>query len=335
MEYRDYYRTLGVDRNASAADIKKAYRRLARKYHPDVSKEPDAEKRFKEVAEAYEVLKDPEKRKLYDQLGSDWRAGQDFRPPPGWEQGGGRRRAGAGAGSAEFGDFSDFFESVFGGGFGGSPFEEVFGGTRARHGRAQGGGRAYGGFARRGADRAARIAVSLEEAYHGASKTFTVEDTEPDASGAVRRQSRNLRVRIPAGVTNGQRIRLAGQGDPGLGGGHRGDLLLEVHIAPHPTFHLRGRDVHLDLPVAPWEAALGATLKVPTLGGQVDLKIPPGSQSGRRLRLRGRGLPGKPPGDQYVTLKIVNPPADSEKAKKLFHRMANELDFDPRASLQV
>jgi len=328
MEYRDYYKTLGVDRNASADDIKKAYRRLARKYHPDVSKEPDAEKRFKEVAEAYEVLKDPEKRKLYDQLGSDWRAGQDFRPPPGWEQAGrGRyRRTG---GSADFGDFSDFFESVFGGGgFGGSPFEEVFagGGRRAR----AGGGR---GFARRGGDRTAKITVSLEEAYHGASKTFTVEDTEPDVSGAVRRQSRNLRVRIPAGVTNGQRIRLAGQGDPGLGGGERGDLLLEVHIAPHRTFHLRERDVHLDLPVAPWEAALGATLKVPTLGGQVDLKIPPGSQNGRRLRLRGRGLPGDRPGDQYVTLKIVNPPVDSDKARRLFRKMADHFDFDPRASL--
>jgi len=332
MEYRDYYKTLGVDRNASADDIKKAYRRLARKYHPDVSKEPDAEKRFKEVAEAYEVLKDPEKRKLYDQLGSDWRAGQDFRPPPGWERsGGGRRRTSAG--TADFGDFSDFFESVFGGGPGGSPFEEVFGG--ARHGRSRGGARAGQGFARRGADRTARITVSLEEAYHGASKTFTVEDSEPDAGGAVRRQSRNLRVQIPAGVTNGQRIRLAGQGDPGLGGGQRGDLLLEVRIAPHRLFHLRGRDVHLDLPVAPWEAALGATLKVPTLGGQVDLKIPAGSQSGRGLRLRGRGLPGKPPGDQYVTLKIVNPPADSEKAKKLFSRMEKELDFDPRAALKA
>lgn len=333
MEYRDYYKTLGVDRNASADDIKKAYRRLARKYHPDVSKEPDAEQRFKEVAEAYEVLKDPEKRKLYDQLGQDWRAGQDFRPPPGWQGAGGRRqRAGAESG---FGDFSDFFESVFGGGgFGGSPFEEVFGGTRRG---AAGGRRTQGGFARRGADRTARINVSLEEAYHGASKTFTVEDTEPDASGAVRRRSRsrNLRVQIPAGVTNGQRIRLAGQGDPGLGGGERGDLLLEVHISPHRQFHLRGRDVHLDLPVAPWEAALGATLKVPTLGGRVDLKIPPGSQSGRRLRLRGRGLPGSPAGDQYVTLKIVNPPADSEKAKKLFRKMAETLDFDPRASLQA
>jgi curved DNA-binding protein len=316
MEFKDYYDILGVSRNASADDIKRAYRKLARKYHPDVSKEPQAETRFKEVGEAYEVLKDPEKRKLYDQLGSDWRAGQDFRPPPGWES----RRTGTGGGfSGEFsGDFSDFFEALFGGG---SPF-----------GRGAGAGGRRAGFAFRGEDQNARITISLEEAYSGATRSITVETVESDGM-VQRRVPKALRVRIPKGVRNGQRIRLAGQGNPGSGGGSAGDLYLEVHIAPHRLFHLRGRDIHLELPVAPWEAALGARLKVPTLGGEVDMRIPANSQSGKRLRLRGRGLPGDPPGDQYVTLRIVNPPAAADRGRELFERMAKDLDFDPRAAL--
>lgn len=313
MEFQDYYKTLGVDSSASADEIKKAYRRLARKYHPDVSKEPDAEQRFKQVAEAYEVLKDPEKRKLYDQLGENWQAGQDFRPPPGWEHrqagpgGGARARTGPGAGA----DFSDFFEHLFGGGMGGSPFEEMFsGGARAQKGR----------------DQTARVQVDLEDAFQGATRTLELSD--PNTG-----QPRKLRVKIPAGITNGQQIRLKGQGETPPTGGPRGDLLLEVHIRPHRYFHLRGRDIHLDLPVAPWEAALGARVKVPTLSGQVDLQIPANSQTGKRLRLRGRGLPGEKPGDQYVELRITNPPADDEPSKAAFEALAKQFDFNPRAGL--
>lgn len=315
MEYKDYYKTLGVSRDASTDDIKRAYRRLARKYHPDVSTESDAEKRFKEIGEAYEVLKDPEKRAAYDRLGSGWHAGDDFRPPPGWESQGG------------FGgsQFSDFFDALFGnrGGFGEgpNPFEGIFGGRR---GTGNGSGN----------DQTARVGVTLEEAYSGATKNVKLQSPESDPRGQIRSKLRNLRVKIPAGVRNGQRIRLQGQGAPGIGGGPPGDLYLEVHIHPHEIFHLRGHDIHLDLPVAPWEAALGTTLNVPTLGGRVEMKIPPDSQAGKRFRLRGRGLPGKDAGDQYVTLKIVNPPADSGKAQKLFDEMHRELDFDPRAELR-
>jgi curved DNA-binding protein len=300
MQYKDYYKILGVERSASADDIKKAYRRLARKYHPDVSKEKDAEARFKEVGEAYEVLRDAEKRAAYDQLGANWRAGQEFRPPPGWEDlsrgfGGGDFRGGSAGG------FSDFFESLFGGGF-----ERT---TRSR------------GFAAPGADQQAVLEVTLEEAYAGARKSVRFEG------------GRTLEVKLPAGVTNGQQIRLAGQGGEGIGGGSRGDLYLEVRIAPHPYFRLEGRDVHLDLPVTPWEAALGATVAVPTLGGRVEVKIPAGSQSGRKLRLKGRGLPGRTPGDQFVIVQIATPPANSDRARAFYQRMAQELPFDPRVRL--
>ena len=317
MEFQDYYKTLGIDPGASQDEIKKAYRRLARKYHPDVSSEPDAEQRFKQVAEAYEVLKDPEKRKLYDQLGENWQAGQDFRPPPGWEHG---RDRGAGA----QGDFSDFFESLFGGGFGGFRSGPFAGGGawQTRQGR---GGPWGAGAAARGADRNARLQIDLEDAFHGASRTVEI----PDTGGGP---PRKLRVQIPAGVTNGRQIRLKGQGDPAPLGGEPGDLLLELHIRPHRLFHLRGRDLHLTLPVAPWEAGLGAQVPVSTLSGTVDLRIPPGSQSGRRLRLRGRGLPGDPPGDQYVELTIVNPPVSDARAKAAFRALADQFsDFDPRA----
>jgi len=314
MEYKDYYKILGVSRDASSDEIKRAYRRLARKYHPDVSSEADAEQRFKEIGEAYEVLKDPEKRAAYDQLGSNWRAGQDFRPPPGWESHGG-------FGSSQF---SDFFEALFGdrGGFGHSanPFEGIFGGRRDT-GRNT------------GQDQSAKVTVSLEEAYSGTTHNLRLQTPEPDGRGQVRSKLRNLRVKIPAGVRNGQRIRLQGQGSPGVAGGKPGDLYLEVHIEPHPLFHLRGKDILLDLPVAPWEAALGATLNVPTLGGEVEMKIPPDSAAGRRFRLRGRGLPGTPAGDQYVTLRIVNPPAESMEARKLFEKMRDTLAFDPRTEL--
>ncbi|HEX7082353.1 MAG TPA: DnaJ C-terminal domain-containing protein [Gammaproteobacteria bacterium] len=310
MEYKDYYKIMGVSRTASPDEIKRAYRRLARKYHPDVSKEPNAEERFKEVGEAYEVLSDPEKRAAYDSLGPDWQAGQQFRPPPDWEQTfgfGGTRMRGAR-------DFSDFFESLFGG--------DAFGG-RTRTGSFT--------FRARGEDYQTTITLSLEEAYRGVTKTLTIESPEIDASGRIERRTRTLNVRVPAGVVDGQRIRLPAQGGAGAGGGARGDLYAIVRLAPHPFFRPDGRDVHLDVPVTPWEAALGATITVPTLGGPVDLKVPKGSQAGRKLRLRGRGLPGNPPGDQLVTLEIVAPPATTPEAEALYRRLAAEIPTNPRA----
>jgi len=320
MKYKDYYQILGVSRDAGQDEVKRAYRRLARKYHPDVSKEPDAEERFKEVQEAYEVLRDPEKRRAYDQLGSR-RPGEEFTPPPGWERQFdfgdfdiGRGFGGAGGGAF---DFSDFFESLFGG--------AQRGGARAW----RGGG---AGPRARGTDQRVRIQVPLEDAYRGAERTIQVPRQEVDASGRVRAATQTLRVRIPAGVTEGQQIRLSGQGGAGMGAAH-GDLYLEVEFLPHRLFRVEGKDVYLNLPVTPWEAALGATVKVPTLGGPVDLKVPPGSQSGRRLRLKGRGLGGRHPGNQYVVLQIVTPPARSDSAKALYERMAREMPYNPRAHI--
>ena len=322
MEFQDYYKTLGVERAASAEQIKTAYRRLARKFHPDVSKEPNAEARFKEVQEAYEVLKDPEKRAAYDQLGSEWKSGQQFRPPPDWGSGfefsgrpagGGqarraRSRAGAGPdGGFSQEDFSDFFSSLFGGG---TPFAE--GGMRA------------------GRDHHARIDIDLPEAYRGTTRTLELKRPEVKPDGSVELNTHTVRVTIPAGVVEGQLIRLAGQGEPGAGGS-AGDLYLEVHVLPDRRFALDKRDVTLTFPVAPWEAALGATVTVPTLGGDVEMHIPAGAQAGQKLRLRGRGLPGQPPGDQYVQLKVILPPANSPEAKALYEQMRAKLNFDPRA----
>ena len=320
MEYRDYYKLLGVTRTATAEDIKKSYRRLARKYHPDVSKEPQAEERFKQLQEAYEVLKDTDKRAAYDRLGADWKQGEQFRPPPDWAKGfdfnaqrGSRAHAGAGAAGPGFedGNYSDFFSSMFGGG-GPSPFR----GGRQRP--------------TAGRDQHADIELELEEAHHGTTRTLALQRQEP--GGGTREQT--VRVNIPAGITAGQSVRLAGQGEPSIAkGGRAGDLYLDVRIRPHRLFELNGRDVTLTLPVAPWEAALGATVTVPTLGGTVGLRIPPGSQSGGRMRLRARGLAGDPPGDQYVVLKVVLPPADSEQAKALYEKMQAELAFDPRPGM--
>jgi curved DNA-binding protein len=325
MEFRDYYKILGVERAASADEIRKAYRRLAHKYHPDVSKEPNAEARFKEMQEAYEVLKDPEKRAAYDQLGSQWKAGEQFRPPPDWGSGfefsgggarGGRARAGRasprGFAAGEDGglsdqDFSEFFSSLFGGG---SPFAA----------EAHRGGR----------DHHARIDIELEEAFRGTTRMLELKRPELKPDGTVELRTHTVRVTVPPGVTEGQLIRLAGQGEPASGRGSAGDLYLEAHIKPHRLFQLDGRDVTLTLPVAPWEAALGASVAVPTLGGEVEVQIPPGSQSGQKLRLRGRGLPGKPAGDQFVQLKVVLPPASSPEAKALYEEMRRKLNFDPR-----
>lgn len=316
MEYQDYYKTLGISQDASADEIKKAYRRLARRYHPDVSEEPDAEAQFKRISEAYEVLKDPEKRRLYDQLGENWQAGQDFTPPPGSQGYGSRRTSGART-EESFSDFSDFFESLFGRGARGG-FDDPFGGAQTsgwdRHSASL-----------RGRDINAELTIDLEDVYAGSTKTLTL--------GTAGQAQRRLKVKIPAGVTDGQKIRLKGQGEPSPGGSESGDLLIRVVIKPHRHFQLDGQDVYLTLPVSPWEAALGATVAVPTLGGKVDLNIPAGSQSQKRLRLKGRGLPGKKTGDQYVSLLIVNPPVEGDAAKSIFESMQATLDFNPRANL--
>lgn len=329
MEYRDYYQIMGVARTATADEIKKSYRRLARKFHPDVSKEKDAEKKFKEVQEAYEVLKDPEKRAAYDQLGSDYKQGQQFRPPPDWGSGfefrGGPRQGRARAGAShteEFEDaegFSDFFSSLFG--------QRGFGG-------GAGGGNPFGGGSARAArDHHARVDIDLEEAYAGTTRTLELKRPDLKPDGTLDLKTHTVKVTIPAGVTEGQLIRLAGQGEQSSGGGKAGDLYLEVHMKPNRLFQLDGRDVTLTLPIAPWESALGATVTVPTLGGGVDMRIPPNSQSGQKLRLRGRGLPGQTPGDQYIQLKIVVPPANTPEAKAVFEDMKQKLNFNPRADL--
>ena len=302
MKYQDYYQTLGVSRDAGADEIKRAYRRLARKYHPDVSDQPDAEERFKEIGEAYEVLKDSGKRTRYDQLGADWKAGQDFTPPPGFE-GVFNFGGGFGAGGSSV-DFSDFFSALFGEGMG------------ARH----------AGFSpSRGHDQTVNIRIAIEDAFQGAERRLHLQTSDGVTQGA-----RKLNVKIPAGVTNRQQIRLAGQGQPGA----RGDLYLQVEIETHPIYRLEGKDVYLDLPIAPWEAALGASVAVPTLGGKVDLKIPAGSSSGRKLRLKGRGLGGRDPGDQYIMLQMTTPPADSEDAKAFYENMAERMPFNPREHLE-
>ncbi|WP_297527739.1 DnaJ C-terminal domain-containing protein [Thiohalobacter sp.] len=316
MEFKDYYETLGVKRDATQDEIKRAYRKLARKYHPDVSSEPDAEARFKEVKEAYEVLKDPEKRAAYDQLGSRWREGQDFQPPPGWDAG--FEFSGGGFTDADAAQFSEFFESLFGGR--GAHFHT--GGRRRR--------RSF-----KGEDHHAKILIRLEDAYQGATRSIQLQVPELTPDGHVTLRKRTLQVKIPKGIAAGQQIRLAGQGAPGIEGGPAGDLYLEVEFEPHPLYQVEGRDVYLTLPVAPWEAALGARVQVPTLGGRVDLKIPAGSQSGQKLRLKGRGLPGKTPGDQYVVLKIVVPRKLDDKGRALFEQMAREIPFNPREELEA
>ena len=318
MEYKDYYEIMGVSKDATQDEIKRAYRKLARKYHPDVSSETNAEQKFKEVGEAYEVLKDPEKRAAYDQLGANWQAGQDFRPPPDWDAG--FEFSGGGYTQGDSAAFSDFFESLFG--------------QRGFQGAGRGaGGRA--GFQMRGEDHHAKILIDLEDAYKGTTHTMTLRVPEVDAQGHVRTRERTLNVRIPKGVRQGQQIRLAGQGAPGLGSGAQGDLYLEVEFNPHSFYRVEGRDVFLELPVAPWEAALGAKVKVPTPDGVVDLSIPADSKAGRKLRLKGRGIPGRTPGDLYVVLQLALPPASTAKAKELYKKMQQELAFNPRAGLGV
>ncbi len=305
MEFKDYYQTLGVARDASQEAIKKAFRKLARKYHPDVSKEADAEARMKAVNEAYAVLSDPEKRAAYDQLGSGHHAGEDFRPPPDWDAG--FEFSGPGSFGGEAADFSDFFSELFGGRLGGGAH-----------------------FRARGEDHHAKILLELEDAYRGAKRVVTLRVPKVDDQGRVTLASHSLDVRIPKGVHEGQVIRLAGQGSPGAGGGAAGDLYLEVHFNPHARYRVDGRDVYATLRVAPWEAALGATVRATLPDGAVDVRVPEGSQTGRRLRLKGRGIPAGEPGDLYLVLEVVLPPAATPKARELYQTMARELAFDPR-----
>ncbi|MEO7387668.1 MAG: DnaJ C-terminal domain-containing protein [Gammaproteobacteria bacterium] len=309
MEFRDYYQILGVEKAATAPQVKASYRKLARKFHPDVSKEPDAARRMTEVNEAYAVLSDPEKRAAYDQIGSGRQAGEQFQPPPDWGAGFEYSGAGPGAGpgASQGTDYSEFFSSLFG--------------------TASG---ARGPQQQRGGDHHAKIAIELVDAYNGATRQLTLRSAAPDESGRVAVRERNLTVRVPKGVTEGQFIRLAGQGSPGFGEGPAGDLYLEVVIAADPRYRLEGRDVHQSVPVTPWEAALGGAIEVQTPGGRVQVKIPPGSQAGRKLRLKGRGIPGGTPGDLYLGLNVVLPPATTDKARELYATMARELAFDPR-----
>jgi len=288
MSYKDYYKILDVERDASADIIKKKFRKLAQKYHPDLNKDPSAEDHFKEIKEAYEVLKDPEKRKAYDQYGT----AKAQTPPPGWQH--------ATDSEAEF-DFSDFFHDLF----------------RQQHHQQQ--------RSVRGQDQHAKIEISLKEAFHGTTRQFTLQIPGMAA--------KTINVKIPAGVTEGQQIRLQGQGIPGLNGGINGDLFLEVQLRPEPGYTVQGRDVYLALPVTPWEAALGGKLTIPTLAGPVELQLPANSQSGRKIRLKQRGLPGNPPGDQYVVLKVILPEAKSADDKALYAKMAETMAFNPRENL--
>lgn len=317
MDFKDYYAVLGVSESASPEEIKKSYRKLARKYHPDVSKEDNADEKFKDLGEAYEVLKDPEKRAEYDQLRKyGAQADGSFQPPPGWQSASGF--GGGGYTDADSRQFSDFFEQMFGGGS----------------------GPGAGGFRQsmrmRGEDVHARLALFLEEVFSGSEKQVSFAVHEADEQGRVIARQKTLKVKIPAGMREGQHLRLKGQGSPGYGGAAPGDLLIEIELAPHPVFSVEGRDVVVTVPVAPWEAALGATITVPTVGSKVNVKVPKGTSSGRKLRLKGKGLPGKHPGDQIVVLQIAIPEQHSAEAEKLYEQLAEaEKAFNPRSKLHL
>lgn len=326
VTYRDYYEILGIKRGAGQDEVQRAYRKLARKYHPDVSKVSNAEDKFKEINEAYEVLKDPEKRKMYDQLGHNWRSGQDFRPPPGWETQFDFGRGGAHQAEYQWGGtggFSDFFESLFGG----SGFRQA-GGRTAPEGFGRG-----AVWRQAGADQETTIRISLEEAFRGGAKPIVLQSQVINPKGQLEVQERRYDVRIPPGILPGKRIRLTGQGAEGTGGGPRGDLYLKVEIETHPVFTLKGLDLYMDVPVSPWEAVLGSEVRLSTFTGNIDLKISPGTQNGQKLRLRGKGMP-KPkgaPGDLYVTLVVKVPTHPSEKERELFEELKKSSGFNPRA----
>jgi curved DNA-binding protein len=308
VNYQDYYKIMGVDKTATQDEIKKAYRKLARKYHPDVSKEKDAEQRFKEIGEAYEVLRDKEKRAAYDQLGSNWKAGQGFTPPPNWQE---QFKQGNGNYSHNAqGDFSDFFESLFGGGFNTSQH-------RARHHQQS-----------RGQDSHAKIAIELEDSYKGATRSFTLQDQVVNEYGQMQIKERTLKVKIPKGIKAGQKIRLQKQGES-IGGGIKGDLYLEVNFKPNALFEVDGANVTTEISIAPWQAALGDKIKVPTPSGDVDLTLPKLVSSGSKMRLKGRGLPGKVAGDFYVKLKIVMPKTLSAEEESLYQSLKNLAIGEP------
>jgi len=317
MKYKDYYQTLGINRDASQNAIKQAYRKLARKYHPDVNKASDAEQKFKDIGEAYEVLKDPEKRAAYDKFGSNWKAGQEFKPPPDWDSN--FKFTGTDYRSSDGFGFSDFFENLFG------------------HGHY----RVYrqdqtAAFRMKGEDQHARITIQLTDSYNGSKQSITLTKASVDKNGRIQTAPHTLHVTIPKGIIEGQRIRLEGQGLPGMGGGPAGDLYLEIEFARNPLFHAEKRDIHLTLPVAVWEAAMGASITVPTLGGNVQLKIPPGSQGGTKLRLKGRGLSSKKEtGDQYVHLQIMVPEAKTKRQKELYQELSQTTNFNPRANMGI
>jgi curved DNA-binding protein len=314
MQYKDYYATLGVERGASADEIKRAYRKLARKYHPDVSKEADAEARFKDLAEAYAVLKDDERRAAYDAVGAQWQQGAgepEFNPPPGWDSGFEFSTPSSGAFDAS--EHSEFFEALFGG--------------AARHARAR-------HAAGRGVDHHARIRIDLLDSYRGAQRRLSLRMPVHDAEGRLQLKDHQVDVQIPRGIRAGQQLRLAGQGGPGHGGGPPGDLFLEVEFAPHPIFRVDGRDLQFDLPLAPWEAALGADVGVPTPEGSVQLVIAPNTPAGRRLRLRGKGLPGNPPGDLFARVQIALPPKTTPQAESAWRALAQAAAFNPRAEIE-
>ena len=310
MQFKDYYQTLGVARDASADDIKHAYRRLARKYHPDLNKEPEAEGRFKELGEAYEVLKDPEKRAAYDDVGKRWQPGAE-QPPPGWDSG--YEFRGGEADMGGFGEHSDFFEALFG--------------------RARAQAQAQRRAPPRAQDHHAKVLIDLADAYRGAQRGIRLQVPTLDASGRVVLAERTLDVAIPAGVREGQHLRLAGQGAPGFDGAPPGDLYLEIAFRPHPRYRVDGRDVYLDLPVAPWEAALGADVDVPLPDGSVQLSVPAGSGQGRKLRLKGKGIPGRTPGDLYVVLQVAVPAPTSDAQREAWRALARAQPFNPRADM--
>jgi curved DNA-binding protein len=323
VKFRDYYEILGVKRGAEQGDIQRAYRKLARKYHPDVNKAANAEDKFKELSEAYEVLKDPEKRKMYDQLGPDWRSGQDFRPPPEW---GTQFRTGGGGRQAEFewggsGGFSDFFESLFG-----------------NQGFRQAGRGGQGGFGRgtvlrqAGSDQETTLRITLNEAFHGGTKPIVLQSQTVNQSGLIEVQEKRYDIKIPAGILPGQKVRLPGQGGEGMGGGPRGDLYLKVELEPDPDYTLKERDIYMEVPVAPWEAVLGAEVEISTLSGNVSLKIAPGTQSGQKLRLRGKGMPNPKgqPGNLYATVVVRIPVLPTERERELFEELRKTSTFNPR-----
>lgn len=318
MKYKDYYKIMGLSRDASQEEIKRTYRKLARKYHPDVSKEANAEENFKEVGEAYEVLKDPEKRAKYDQYSQYWQTrgeGEQQQAGPGtWQH----YESGGPSGMGGMGDlggmagFEDFLNSIF----------------------QQRGQQQAHPFYNRGQDIHAKLSISLMDSFSGAEKTLQLQVPTIDNQGNASYQLHAIKVKIPQGIGNKQQIRLKGQGGKGMGG-NSGDLYIEIHILPHPYFHLQGKNIYLKTPVTPWEAALGATIKVPTLAGPVKIKIPKLSQSGKQMRLKGRGLPGNPAGDQLVALEIVIPPTADEQMLKLYEQMAKTAAFNPREKLGV